>query len=1405
MYATKIILYWILFFYSSVAISQCDLTVDAGPDQELCAPGRTVQLSGTIEPDPIFIRWSPGPSVSDSTILDPSADVFQTTVFTLKGYALDGDGQNLIENGDFEQGDTLFDSDYRSVTGADILDEGTYSLTTSPDIVHSNFPPCDDHTLMNGNGLMMVVNASRASDVDIFCQTVSIQPNTYYQLEVWVTSVFPFAAAELQFKIDGSAVGDSYVVSLDLCDWMPYSILWYSGDLTSVEYCLTDLNTEPFGNDFALDDFSMKELCEITDDVIIQVHPPQVIHIDTVICEGEEIVIDGVVYDQTGQYYDLMVVDDQGCDVIYNLDLHVLTIDILEQFEPDITCLDTLVDIGVFATVSAGNLKFSWTTQGGNFRSDSTQSVVKVDAGGFYELTIEASYRGTVCQEIIQFIIIEDNMAPHADAGPDQTINCDTNIVVLDGSTSSTGVEIIYQWKDPNGTILGDMNTVQVSQAGLYELRVTNIRNGCIDLDTVEVKTSNDFPQINAGKDTMFFCNQNQFTIEPTISNVSTFALEWTTPDGNIVSVVNLTAIVDTTGHYVLTVANAQNMCTSSDTVFVEFLDRLPQVHLTAFDSLDCATASVPISYSYPYRQNNIESLWFGASTFDIVNDSTISTTDSGWYHIVLRDTVYDCLTQDSIYVYQDRTPPIADAGPDRIIRCGDTLHLIGNGSSQGPSYAYLWTTPNGNILGDRTQITARVDQAGIYILEVRDTVNFCIASDTLEVLGSTVAPQIDFVAPDTISCRTPQVHIRTTITNNSPQDIHSWTSPDGNIIGSNSDDSVLVDMGGLYILTVVNAQSLCIDMDTIFVAENINYPIIDAGADDSLSCSISDLQLQATLDDLAGRIILWSSPDGVIDSGSESLRPRVSSGGTYILSVTDIRSGCVSLDTVVIYADQNIPVARIALPDTLYCVPNFVVLDAGASSQGPDFEPDWSTIGGNIVDTTDIYRPIVNAAGQYILRISNQSSGCTSTDTVSIITDQNSPRAVVDIEGTLNCRDSIVTIDASQSIFEHSGTYIWSGPLTGTSTSAEARQPGQYGLRVLDTINLCSDSITFEIIEDRRVPNTIYPEGLSLPCAGARIKISPQDSSMSYTYSWNTADGQITTDPTNAVIEVDQPGLYIVRTTDQNNFCSKLDSVVVDLDSFEVVLELKDPACSGDKGQISIDFLRSTPGIYRLSSDDIGTIDPFVSVQLEPGNYSFKIEHESGCSTLQNILIHEAPTLSIVLDEYYQIQLGEMITLDPKLSFDSSLITMLRWESNNGLTLPGELHPTLKPLETTQYTLMIEVDSQCIVRARTQVIVARPDIFIPDAFTPNGDGSNDYWVIYAGPEVERIEQLRIFNRWGDLIFDRNNTTPGDLSQAWDGTYRGQDQDVGVYVFVIRVRYINGTIKSYKGSLSLLR
>lgn len=245
------------------------------PDTLHACPNTTIAIPTTLTGTPAFIMldtiWTPAAGLSNPAAIDPLASVGAAgTLYTLQIAALSN--TNLVLNGDFSSGASGFSSGYIPGTGGSwglLSYEGTYAITTSPNLVHTNFAAFGDHT--SGTGQMLVVNGAATPNTSVWCQTINVNPNTDYDFSSWMTSCVSSNPAILQFSINNVLLGSPFNLSGITGSWEQFHAVWNSGSNTTATICITNQNTSPSGNDFAIDDIAFREYCTSTKSVYVAV------------------------------------------------------------------------------------------------------------------------------------------------------------------------------------------------------------------------------------------------------------------------------------------------------------------------------------------------------------------------------------------------------------------------------------------------------------------------------------------------------------------------------------------------------------------------------------------------------------------------------------------------------------------------------------------------------------------------------------------------------------------------------------------------------------------------------------------------------------------------------------------------------------------------------------------------------------------------------------------------------------------------------------------------------------------------------------------------------------------------------------------------------------------------------
>ena len=260
----------------------CDCSFDLGPDTAFCQ-GQSILLDAGAGFDTYV--WQDN-STNQTFTASATGTYYVTTTFI-------DSANNLVNNGDFEQGNTGFTTDYAPGSGGSfglLTNAGTYAVNTSPSNVHNNFFSCPDHT--SGTGNMMIVNGSNTPNTNVWCQTITVVPNTDYIFSAWAMSLENTNAANvatLHFLINGAQFGPNFSPSFTGCDWQQFSTSWNSGANSSIQICI-ESDVISGNNDYAIDDIFFTPFCNSTDSIDITVNPIPSPNIgpDLSICQGND-------------------------------------------------------------------------------------------------------------------------------------------------------------------------------------------------------------------------------------------------------------------------------------------------------------------------------------------------------------------------------------------------------------------------------------------------------------------------------------------------------------------------------------------------------------------------------------------------------------------------------------------------------------------------------------------------------------------------------------------------------------------------------------------------------------------------------------------------------------------------------------------------------------------------------------------------------------------------------------------------------------------------------------------------------------------------------------------------------------------------------------------------------------
>ncbi|HNE28207.1 MAG TPA: gliding motility-associated C-terminal domain-containing protein, partial [Saprospiraceae bacterium] len=304
------------------------------------------------------------------------------------------------------------------------------------------------------------------------------------------------------------------------------------------------------------------------------------------------------------------------------------------------------------------------------------------------------------------------------------------------------------------------------------------------------------------------------------------------------------------------------------------------------------------------------------------------------------------------------------------------------------------------------------------------------------------------------------------------------------------------------------------------------------------------------------------------------------------------------------------------------------------------------------------------------------------------------------------------------------------------------------------------------------------------------------------YTYLWE--NGQQTANASQL-----SAGFAQLLLTDKNG-CQLLDSVEIKQPDSLLggTTDKRDVICFGEQdGRIYIHGAGGTPP-YRFALDNKPWNGSSTQIALKAGIYVPHILDANGCTAeLPAVEIEQRDPVDLDLGPDITINLGQTTQLFAQIANAYGPV-IYAWSPEDStwlscLDCPDPLVDTL--YYANSFTLHVVDSLGCEAEDRITVLVEKPRrIFVPTGFTPNGDNENDFLFVH-GQKSARVLTFRVYDRWGEMLYEATDFPVNDYSTGWDGNFRGNPVDPGVYIWTLEVEYLDKTREVFKGSTNLLR
>jgi len=829
-------------------------------------------------------------------------------------------------------------------------------------------------------------------------------------------------------------------------------------------------------------------------------------------------------------------------------------------------------------------------------------------------------------------------------------------------------------------------------------------------------------------------------------------------------------------GDYEVVITDGR-MCTATRSVTVssasEIMTTMDSTFASCIENADGSASVFPIggTGNYTYEWNDpasqltslADNLLVGIYTVTVTDDNMCSVTDM--VEVIAGDPVrIDSIVANMPTCFGDND--------------GSLVGFISGGEAP---YTYLWSDLNMQFLNPANSLLA-----GNYTLTVTD-VNGC--TDTRDViLNEPDLLEITLNAQQ-IDCFGADNGIITAV-------VAGGTYPYRYTIdGMAVNDSIIENLGvGNYTIEVTDINN-CAATEMISINQPMMALEFEAIQIDT-SCfgtNMNAVEVMVTGGTGPNYTYTWSDPSLPNSGNINNL-----TADTFYLTVTD-ENFCTVEDTVFIVEYDLIDVNTITRqPSCFGFGDGFIGVNTVDGGAGGSVIDNYSYAWEGFPDETT--ENLINVFGgqSYTVTVTD-SQGCTGISTDSV---GQPVQLMLDInKGNISCfgvEDGFVEIT---SVNAEVASYEWSTSPDDQGNRIENLSEGNYlvtvtdvnGCPVVASVNLNEPS---ELIGSLEVTNNVCSgdsDGLILPVVSG--------GTVPYEFAWS--NGRTTPFISNL-----PDGDYTVTITDQNGCSLIISATLVAPAAIIVDADVVNITCfEGSDGMYTLNA-SGGQGPYKFSRDGEIYNSNNIRAGLETGPYPVFIKDSQGCTWDSIIQIGTVPQFELFAGEDQFIPIGDSATLDVVL-FNAVGTPEIIWSSATDFDLSCDEcnSTTVSPLFTATYEAYGIDSNGCESNDFVTVFVQKiAEIMVPTGFTPNGDNNNDMLLVHGkSKNINQINTFRIYDRWGETVYENNNFNINDESVGWDGTFRNEEMESGVYVWILEVQFEDGTTDNFQGSTTLIR
>lgn len=1046
---------------------------------------------------------------------------------------------------------------------------------------------------------------------------------------------------------------------------------------------------------------------------------------------------------------------------------------------------DSVMLGGSPAGTGPGTLTYRWSPAIGISDTTKANPMCSPPITLTYYLTVDNGSNSAI--DSITLIIVPLIVA---DAGPINARICQGDSVQIGGSPTLQGGSgpLTFWWTPQNSTLSNDSVTNPYAKPTVSTKYFIEAFDsvGCYGKDSIVVEVV-DYPTADAGLN-QTVCSDDSVQIggSPTASGGTGGPYNYLWTPGKSVTdstAANPYAMPPSTGWIKLWVDNFG--CGVEDSVLITVLNA-PTATLSFNDTVICNNDSIALSAVGSGGSGSLVYSWTptaGLNNSTIPNPNALPALQTT-YHVFVTDT-NGCDGEDTVQVRLS-SAPVVDAGVASVSICeGDSVQIGGSPSGSGGTgtLSYKWT-PGGAVNNDTlTNPFALPTTSTMVTLKVTDSKG-CNNSDSIYV-NVFPTPKINILA-FTGYCGPDSVDLggKPTATSGTGPLSYSW-SPNYAINNTSiANPMARPALDTTYYLVVTDSVG-CKSNDSTRITSWLK-PTASAGISPGYLCLRDSAIIGGSPSGSGGQGVLtflWT-PSTVSDSTASNPYAKPTGTTNYLLTVTDT-NGCQ--DTSHVFVGVNpLPVVQ-AGRDTALCVGDSVTLGGSPTASGgtgKNYSYTWNPPGG--LSATNVANPKASPLGKitYIVKVVDSLS-CSNTDTVTVSV-STKPVADAGVSGSPICSNDSVTLGGSPS---GSGgfsplSYSWtpSSPINNPSLANPNASPDStttFYLVVTDSIGCSSmDSVLINVNQAPTI-DTSNIQIIPATCDSTNGQILGLTGQGTPTLFYEWSDTSSTIINPNKNLTGVGGGQYWFAVRDGNNCKTKVGPFTVpqltgpSINNGGVVTT--NANCGNNNATISGMAFGggNAPLTYKWWYNDSTYSDSLDLNNLDNGVYVFIVTDSLGCSDVDSVTVGRDAAPQV--DAKWDFEITEMntsVSVQVEYNDLGNLGAPVIIEAPvNGTALVNGTNIDYTPKadyfgdDSLRYKVCDAFCPTFCDSAKVLIQIEEPTpLVIPNAFTPNGDGWNDQFVI-QGLDDYPDNSFRVFNRWGSVVFE---ATP--YNNDWDGT-----------------------------------